>query len=163
VGRKGERIAIYISTGVIKQKNRLYLFEDSSNAFCSVRESWKSPMTCWCDWHNLLRDSMPVVEIGGEPGWCQVIHDRNVSNRIRGTRVSPSSYVQRFPGLLDDVCAPDARDQALDLLVSRPARFARETSRKATKAVLLRLLGKDGLTLAKLIWSSREVWNWPRA
>lgn len=155
VGRTGNRTAIYLSSGLIKYEDHLYGYVDHRNAFCSVREGWDSPVTCWCDWHNLLGESMPVIEVGGGPGWLQVIHSRNVSNRVRGARVSPSTYAQCFPGLIDDVRAPNACDRTIDLLISRPARLARRTSRSAAKTIALRLLGKNGLTRAKLIWASR--------
>jgi len=152
-GRVGARTAIYIAAGLVKHGDRLYVLKDARNAFCSVRESWTSPVTCWCDWHNLLAFRMPVIEVDGRPGWLQVIHGRNVSNRIRGAYVSPASYAQDFPGLISDVRAPTARDRARDLLISRPMRLAKESGRQAVKAVVLRLLGKDGLNRAKLIWA----------
>jgi hypothetical protein len=156
-GRKGDRTAIYLSTGLIKYEDRLYIFEDPRNGFCSVRESWAAPVGCWCDWHNFLSERMPVIEIGEAPGWLQVIHGRNVSNRIRGARVSPFSYVKRFPGLINDVRVPNTRDIVLELAVWRPARFMKETSRAAAKAAALKLVGREGLTRAKLIWASRRT------
>ena len=97
---------------------------------------------------------MPAIEIGGEPGWLQVIHGRNVSNRIRGRRVCSSSHIDRFPGLINDVRNANVYQRMLDRLVARPARLAREVSRKAVKALAMRLLGKDGMARAKLIWAS---------
>jgi hypothetical protein len=161
-GRKGERTALYIAQGLIKSENRLYIFKDPRNAFCSVRETWKSPITCWSNWHNLLGENMPVIEIGGEPGWLQVIHGRNVSNRIRGKRVCSSSHIDRFPGLINDVRNANVHERMLDRLVAQPARLVREVSRKAVKALAMRLLGKDGMARAKLIWASWRVWNGPQ-
>jgi hypothetical protein len=105
---------------------------------------------------------MPVIEIGGEPGWLQVIHGRNVSNRIRGKLVCSSSHIDRFPGLINDVQNANVREQMLDRLVAQPARLVREVSRKAVKALAMRLLGKDGMSRAKLIWASWRVWNGPQ-
>lgn len=161
-GRKGERTALYIVEGLIKSENSLYVFKDPRNAFCSVRETWKSPTTCWSNWHNLLGENLPVIEICGKPGWLQVIHGRNVSNRIRGKRVCSSGHIDRFPGLIDDVQNPSMHEQMLDQLVAQPARLVREVSRKAAKALAMRLLGKDGLTRAKLIWASWRVGNGPQ-
>jgi hypothetical protein len=161
-GRKGERTALYIAQGLIKSENRLYSFKDPRNAFCSVRETWNSPITCWSNWHNLLGENLPVIEIGGKPGWLQVIHGRNVSNRIRGKRVCSSCHIDRFPGLIDDVRNANLHERMLDRLLAQPARLARDSSRKAAKAVAMRLLGKDGLTRAKLLWASWRVWNGPQ-
>jgi putative rhamnosyltransferase len=161
-GRKGERTALYIAEGLIKSENKLYTFNDPRNAFCSVRETWKSPITCWSNWHNLLGENWPVIEIGGKPGWLQVIHGRNVSNRIRGKRVFSSDHIDRFPGLINDVRNATMHERMFDRLAAQPARFARETGRMATKALAMRLLGKDGLTRAKLMWASWRVRNGPQ-
>ena len=56
------------------------------------------PLTCWSDWHNQLGRHMDVVEVEGEPGWLQVIHGANVSNRVRGTMTDPARYRALFPG-----------------------------------------------------------------
>ena len=64
-----ERTALYITNGLIKNGTRIYLRRDARNAFCSVVESWESPSTCWCDWHNLLGNSMKVLQLAEDPGW----------------------------------------------------------------------------------------------
>jgi Putative rhamnosyl transferase len=161
-GRKGERTALYITQGLIKSENKLYIFKDPHNAFCSVRETWDSPITCWSSWHNLLGENMPVIEIGGEPGWLQVIHGRNVSNRIRGKLVSSSSYIDRFPGLLNGVRNANVHERMRDRLVAQPARLVKEISRKAVKSLAMRLLGREGMSRAKLIWASWRVRNGPQ-
>jgi hypothetical protein len=120
-----ERTALYITYGLIKNGARIYLRRDARNAFCSVAESWDSPSTCWCDWHNLLGNSMQVRQLGGAPGWLQVVHGRNVSNRVRGRLVSPSQYVRLFPGLLDDVAPVPLRAQASDVIFARTSELLR--------------------------------------
>ncbi|GAA3700067.1 glycosyltransferase [Gordonia hankookensis] len=142
---RSSRTAIYLANGLITQSRLLYLRNDRSNAFCSVRELWDGARTCWSDWHNLLGTSMPVVVVDAEPAWLQVVHARNVSNRVRGKLVSPSPYRSRFVGLLDGVAAPTPREQMADLLLERPSRFVRESGRAAAKGIIMRLFGKDGL------------------
>ncbi|ALN74691.1 glycosyltransferase [Aureimonas sp. AU20] len=154
-GRAGERTAIYLTQGLVRQGRRLYRFRDPHNAFCSVREPWDAPVTCWSDWHTMLGQSMPVIELGGAPGWLQVIHGRNVSNRVRGTRTRPSCYRCRFPGLVDDLAEPTARERVFDLFLALPIRALREAGRHAVKRAALGVLGREGLTRAKLIWASR--------
>src|SRR6185312_5160768 len=80
------RQALYFTEGLVKRSNELYLRADKRNAFCSVVESWERPVSCWADWHNLLERSMPVREVSGTPAWLQVVHEHNVSNRVRGQR-----------------------------------------------------------------------------
>ena len=151
-----ERTAVYLVRGLIKSEFRLYLRLDRHNAFGSVVENWTSPATAWADWHTLLGKSMRVLELHDEPGWLQVIHGANVSNRVRGRLVSPSRYVRLFPGLLDDVCIPESMEMTIDILVARPRRLARDSGRALAKGVAMRLLGKDGLYEAKTFWASRS-------
>lgn len=155
VGPQPERTAIYLARGLIKSEGGLYLHVDRHNAFCSVQENWDSPSTCWSDWHNLLRQSMPAIELEGEPGWLQVVHGSNVSNRVHGRKVSPAPYAGLFPGLLADLPTPSPMELSQDLLVARPRRFAKEASRALVKKVVMKLFGKSGLDRAKSIWASR--------
>ena len=149
------RTAIYLANGLIKRSSALYFRTDRTNAFCSVREGWDDPRTCWADWHNLLGNTMPIVVVDCAPTWLQVIHGTNVSNRVRGRLVSPTEYSSRFPGLLDDLAVPSARERAHDLVLARPRRFVRESGRAAAKGVAMRLSGKEGLERARALLATR--------
>jgi hypothetical protein len=151
-----ERTALYITCGLIKNGTRIYLRRDTRNAFCSVIESWESPSTCWCDWHNLLGNSMKVVQLDGDPGWLQVVHGRNVSNRVRGRLVSPSRYVRLFPGFFDDVAPVPLRARASDVIFAQPARSLKEAGRAVVKGIAMKVFGKEGLSRAKTLWVSRH-------
>ena len=91
-----DRTVVYLTRGLIKSGPRVYLRRDMRNAFCSVIETWESPSTCWHDWHTLLGKSMKVLELSGDPAWLQVVHGRNVSNRVRGRLISASRYTMLF-------------------------------------------------------------------
>ncbi|WP_394768413.1 glycosyltransferase [Lacisediminihabitans sp.] len=143
------RAALYFSHGLIKSPAGLYFRTDRHNAFCSVRETWEAPDTCWVDWHDRLPRRMPVQLIGGEPGWLQVVHGTNVSNRVRGSLTSPDRYRTLFPTLLDDVPPPRAADITRDRLVAAPLRVTRESARSLVKHVAIALLGKSGFDSAK--------------
>lgn len=145
----GPTTAIYLSTGLIRSQAGVYLRRDRRNAFCSVRSSWDEPVTCWQDWHNRLGRHMPVVEIAGAPGWLQVIHGANVSNRVRGRLITPAGLRSRFPGLLDDIPTPGPGDLLADGLVRYPLRVSRDAVRMGTRRALVRVLGKDGLNVLK--------------
>jgi hypothetical protein len=151
-----ERTALYITYGLIKNGTRIYLRRDARNAFCSVIESWELPSTCWCDWHNLLGNSMKVVQLDGDPGWLQVVHGRNVSNRVRGRLVSPSQYVRLFPSLIDDVAPVPFRARASDVIFAQPVRSLKEAGRAVVKGIAMGAFGKEGLNRAKAIWLSRH-------
>lgn len=150
------RTAIYLAQGLIKHGSRLYLRQDRHNAFPSVVEDWTEPVTCWADWHNLLGRHMPVLELRDGPGWLQVIHSANVSNRIRGRRTSPSPRLGSFPGLLDDAHVPSAAEVAADLVAGRPWRLARDSGRSLAKTAIMRIAGKDGLDQVKSLWAMRS-------
>ncbi len=140
VGGKHPRCAIYLSHGLIATEDSLYLRTDRDNAFCSVRETWDEPVTAWSSYHNELGRHMPVVRLGGDPGWLQVVHDRNVSNRVRGRLVRPGRY-PGFVGLaLDD---PSLDEVLRDRVLRMPLRAARDLGRGGARRLALRLLGKD--------------------
>lgn len=151
------RTALYLTEGLIVSDNRLFRRTDRTNAFCSVVESWDSPVTCWADWHNLLGKSMPVVEVSGQPAWLQVVHGGNVSNRVHGKLVSPAEYLDSFPGLLVPAKRPSRRDLFRDLVFEAPMRKSKEQIRKVVKGLALALLGKNGFDNAKKFLASKRT------
>lgn len=153
----GTRTAIYLVNGLIRCGTRLYLRKDRTNAFCSVREEWGGARTCWADWHNLLGRSMNVKEVSGGPAWLQVVHDSNVSNRVRGRRVPDGPYRDAFAALLVGVSAFSPLEQFRDRAVGVPNRFVKEAGRAMLKMIALNALGKDGLDRLKSGWALRPV------
>lgn len=152
--------AVFLVHGLIRSDQRIYLRTDRSNAFCSVREDWSSAQTCWATWHNLLRTSMDVIEVGGGPAWLQVIHGANVSNRIRGRRISAAPYRPTFGSLLDG--AENLKHGALlkDVMVDRPVRRARDIGRAVVKEAAMAMMGRDGLDRLKAgIASHYSTWT----
>lgn len=162
--RVADRTAVYIGDGLIRCGDaQLYAHLDPHNAFCSVRESWDAPVMCWVDWHNLLPERMPAVVLRGSPGWLQVVHGANVSNRVHGCLTYPSRHRAAFPGLLDGVPEPGIRQIAGDRLVMAPGRAVREGGRAAAKAAISKVAGKRGLDRAKVAWTStRRLLSQPR-
>ncbi len=152
--RIGDRTAVYIGDGLIRRGDVLYRHVDRYNAFCSVRELSDAPVTCWADWHNLLPEHMPSVVLRGNPGWLQVIHGANVSNRVRGHRTRPVQHSALFPGVLDDLPEPSRRRIAKDAFISVPARTLRESGRAATKAIVYKVAGRTGLDRVKVMWTA---------
>jgi hypothetical protein len=153
-GAEHSRCAVYLVHGLIATDHSLYLRTDRDNAFCSVRESWDEPVTAWAGYHNELGRQMPVVRLGGDPGWLQVVHGRNVSNRVRGRLVRPAAY-PGFVGL--DVPTPGIPELLADRLVRMPARAARDTGRGGVRRVALRVLGKERYAGVKALASRARV------
>jgi hypothetical protein len=150
-----EKVAIYLANGLIRRSEGLYLHRYPRNAFNSVRESWTAPVMAWSAWHTELGNRMPVVELEGSPGWLQIVHGSNVSNRVQGRLVAPTPYRQKFGPLLDGVAEPCLLDLGKDRFISRPVRFVRETGRATGKRLVMGLLGRDGLDRVKLLWRTR--------
>lgn len=142
------RFALYATRGLVLSPQGLYLLRDRHNAFCSVREGWDEPVTSWSEYHNELHRVMPVVELDGAPGWLQVVHGGNVSNRVRGRLVSPAAHRPSFAVPLD-TREPRATELAADRALRAPARLLRDRGRAAARSAGLRLLGKDGYAGAK--------------
>ncbi|WP_125774739.1 glycosyltransferase [Antribacter gilvus] len=139
------RTAIYLENGLIRQGDRLYEHRDRSNAFCSVAEPWDGAVSCWADWHNRLELHMPALRLGGAPGWLQVVHGTNVSNRVRGRLASPAPYAGRFAAGLDGLPVPAARELASDRLVRSPLRTSREAARGLAKRSIELVGGRDAV------------------
>lgn len=145
LARRHPRAALYLSNGLIVNGDAVYLRQDAGNAFCSVAEPWDDPQTAWRDVHNRLHRHFPTVTEGGPPAWLQVIHGNNVSNRVRGRRVSPEPFRSLFPGLLDQVPGCDRGALLQDRLIGAPTRATREGIRATGKHVIERVAGKQGL------------------
>jgi len=153
------RAALYVGDGLIVRGDRVYRRLDRYNAFCSVRETWDEPVTCWSDWHIGLADHMPAVVLRGDPGWLQVVHGRNVSNRVRGRRTRPSAHAGAFPALLEGLPDPGRPELVADTLAGGPGRVLREAGRAAVKAVVRGVLGREALDRVKFLaaWARRRV------
>lgn len=141
---------LYFARGLVKNSDGLHLLTDRRNAFVSVWESWDSPVTSWSEYHNEFARIMPAIELDGRPGWLQVVHGSNVSNRVRGRLVSPDGFRALFGDMLDDVAEPSLFELGKDLLLLNPARTVRDSTRAAARRSALRLLGKERYGQAKL-------------
>ncbi len=142
------RVAVYVSNGLVRADDGLFWLRDRHNAFCSVRETWADPVTSWSEYHNELSRVMPVIELDGPPGWLQVVHGGNVSNRVRGRRVSPARHRAAFAVELD-LPEPTGRVLLTDRLVRAPARMTRDRARAGLRSSALRVLGKQRYAAAR--------------
>lgn len=74
---------INLSNGYLWHKNRLYTKRNLSNPFISLIESVSDFRTVWCAGHHRLKSYGDIRQVDSSPQWMQVIHGRNVSNRVR--------------------------------------------------------------------------------
>jgi hypothetical protein len=147
--------AVYLGNGLIRRGGDVYARSDPVNAFCSVREPWAGARTCYSEWHYLLSRIMSTQVLGGEPGWLQVIHDTNVSNRVHGQLTNPAPYRRLFPGALDDAPEPSRAAVRRDALLGAPRRWAVDELRLVGKTAVMRVAGKRGVE--RLRWALGTV------
>lgn len=149
------RCAIFLANGLVLNGSRVFLNRDRQNAFCSVSEPWHEPITCWAHPHNALSRHMPFMSVDGPPGWLQVIHGDNVSNRVRGRRVAPGKYRSNFVAL-ETAADPALGELLRERFVRVPVRTMTETVRATAKHTILWTLGPQGIDRAKNLWRRRN-------
>ncbi|MDX7953439.1 glycosyltransferase [Lichenihabitans sp. Uapishka_5] len=99
--KSGVQEALNFPVGLVLGRNRLYRSRQPSNAFLSVSEPYsENVLTVHCASHNEMASRVAVRNIGQRrPGWLQVIHGGNVSNKLRGHRIPFRDGVQGFESL----------------------------------------------------------------
>jgi hypothetical protein len=126
--RAPERASWNLTHGFVLADGRVYAHEHRSNAFASWLEPWDgAARTCMSINHMKMAEHGPVHQVGGPAAWLQVVHGGNVSNKVRGRRVTGAVARGRFP---DAVLGPLRQDSAatiaLENLVLTPLREARD-------------------------------------
>jgi hypothetical protein len=88
--------------GIILSGERAYLRRDTSNAFISLSEPFDNFKTVFSiTRHVYAHESYPVRQVGEQPMWLQVVHAKNISNRIRGRRIALARALSGYPVLSD--------------------------------------------------------------
>lgn len=144
--------AVYLPQGLILRDQRVYLRQDRHNAFVAVVDDISSPefLTCWAGVHDQLESMMPAVRGDGAPAWLQVVHGRNVSNRVAGQLMAPGRHASTFPGLIDDLPGLTLPDRARDAAVL-PARVTRDKVVRPAATLVRRVVGPrryEGIKMA---------------
>lgn len=124
------RVGIVITNGYIRSAISAYRISHPCNAFASWLERVDQPdgaLTAMGISHIDAADFGPLVQVPGPGGWLQVVHGGNVSNKVRGVRVSPDALATRFhPGALKGLEPASALALAGDNLVLSPLRAGRD-------------------------------------
>lgn len=100
--------AFNITHGCVMTPDRIYDLPHRSNPFFSLLEPYGAEIkTAFAIQHMTLAEHAQVVQIDGPPGWLQIIHGDNVSNKIRGTLIRPEdARAEFFEGAIDGIPAP---------------------------------------------------------
>ena len=83
--------------GFVWHQNSIYSLQLRSNPFISLVEKIQGPITTvWCGRHPELSRFGPIRQIESPPAWLQVIHERNLSNDVKGTKEPVEKLENRF-------------------------------------------------------------------
>jgi hypothetical protein len=88
--------AINFPNGVVYTGHRTYLHRHESNAFLSLLEPFDGFRTVLFVQHPDMPQMASVRQVEGDPAWLQVVHQSNISNRVRGRRVPAGRTLQGF-------------------------------------------------------------------
>ncbi|HEY0275307.1 MAG TPA: glycosyltransferase, partial [Paenirhodobacter sp.] len=94
------RAGIVITEGFIRSEIGAYAISHPCNAFTSWLERTEREdvlLTAMGINHMDAAQFGPLTQVPGPGGWLQVVHGGNVSNRIRGRRISPAALKGRLP------------------------------------------------------------------
>lgn len=97
--RPGVSEAINFPLGLVLTDRAIYSTSQRSNAFISVFEDVSSCKTVLQVSHNEMVKRFGIREISTYPMWFQHVHGGNVSNKIRGRRLSSSHLPDGFQAL----------------------------------------------------------------
>ena len=145
------RVGLNFPRGYTYAEGRFYRHVDKSNAFASMLEPWNGAITIWCDWHTRLARHAILTQVDKLPAWAQVIHGRNVSNRVRGWLVDPAIPLTVLAVPAAEVQCVNFFERALDFGKYLLLRSPREAGRFILKSLFLVLLPKEGLHRVRLL------------
>jgi hypothetical protein len=94
--RPGTRESLNFPMGVVYGRGKTYLSRQESNAFISLSEAFPDFQTVISLPHEKMAEIAPVRNIDGGPAWMQVVHDLNVSNKLRGHRLPGAQLLEGF-------------------------------------------------------------------
>jgi hypothetical protein len=134
-----DHAALNFPFGYVFASDKAYLRHDLSNAFISMIEPVDHVRTVWSAWHTELGHEAPLVQLDDRPAWLQVVHERNVSNRIRGTRVPAAGALAPFAVNV----APNRSESAVAIrcenLLMSPVRRSRDRAIRLLKPLVHRV------------------------
>jgi hypothetical protein len=123
--------------GYILHKNKLYKHKDNSNAFLSLIEksSGNTYKTVWCIMHHKASEIARLAQIKNNPLWLQVVHSKNISNRVKGIRIRNIEIENKFKITFEKT--DNIFNYYLDLLCFTQVRMIREILFKLLKKLLI--------------------------
>jgi hypothetical protein len=105
--RRGVKESLNFPLGVVYGRGKAYLSRQDSNAFISLSEPFPNFLTVTAAPHNTMVRIAPLRDLEGGPAWMQVVHDLNVSNKLRGTRMPRAKLLSGFESVRLDLHGQD--------------------------------------------------------
>jgi hypothetical protein len=135
--------ALNFPNGIVYTGTKAYLHRDESNAFLSLLEPFEGFQTVLYVHHPEMSKLAAVRQIESPPAWLQVIHQRNVSNRVRGKRIRLTTVIETF--VIRDLTLESSKKESLvaiqmDNLLGGPFRSSREACIKFAKIIRKKLM-----------------------
>jgi hypothetical protein len=123
--------------GIVYSDGRVFLRRDISNAFASFCEPIEKTATVWSLQHQEIEGSHVVVQLDLPNAWLQVVHGRNVSNRIKGRRTTAAVLSEGYGELTEVIVSdPTWKEWFIERTVLWPARAFREQGIQLVKPLL---------------------------
>lgn len=134
----GGRFAINLPDGFVLAGESLFAHRHLHNAFTHLVEPDDERLaTTMTIRHMELFRHVPVIQAEGPGAWLQVIHGGNVSNKVRGRRVSRAEAARRFPaGIIAEVRDPGRLLALAERLALGPARDLRDRAFALARRVI---------------------------
>lgn len=130
--------------GLILSGGRVYSHRDTSNPFASLLEPVSADIkTIWQHQHTKLHNFGKIHQLKPQAMWLQVIHNDNVSNRIRGHRVHNTELIKAFPFLEKQLGHESDLLVSLENATLTPVRQLKEFFRSQLKIVFMLVKSKD--------------------
>jgi hypothetical protein len=143
--------------GIILRDNRAYRRRDPSNAFISLSEPFSGMQTVFSILrHVYARESYPVRQVASAPMWLQVIHDSNISNRVRGRRVPLASVAPQFVALSNRSTGA-ARESGLRILAENLSLYIVRSSRDIAVIIVRRVAKLVGVDIRRKAVQPRKT------
>lgn len=89
--------------GVVYRFGDAYSHTHMSNAFLSLLEEYEGFDGVWKHPHPEVIKKYKVKQLNLNDAWLQVIHDTNVSNKIRGRLLSSDTWTEGYPYLSSEL------------------------------------------------------------
>ena len=124
----GARFAVNLPDGFVLAGDSLFAHRHLHNAFTHLIEPDDDRLaTTMTIRHMDLFRHVPVIQAEGPGAWLQVVHGGNVSNKVRGRRVSRAEAARSFPaGIVAEVRDPGPVAALFESLLLAPARALRD-------------------------------------